>query len=85
MLSVSFQSSARVPARLAVILCATTSLTAFTDHALAQQSAAPNVTLPDVVISATGVPTPVTQIANSVTVITADELDAQQQRAALAA
>jgi vitamin B12 transporter len=82
MLSVSFQSTARVPARLAIILFATTSLTAFTDHALAQQSAAPNVTLPDVVISATGVPTPINQIPSSMTVITADQLDAEQQRTA---
>ena len=49
----------------------------------AQQAVAQDtnqVTLPQIVVSATTVPTPANEIANSVTVITADDLDRKQLR-----
>ena len=48
----------------------------------AQTAAPPSgaVALPDIVVTATGDPTPASQIGSSVTVITADQIQAQQRR-----
>jgi vitamin B12 transporter len=48
--------------------------------ASAQQSASPSDALPTIVISPTGVPTPQAQIASSVTVITAQDIEREQRR-----
>lgn len=48
-------------------------------QAFAQQSASPNV-LPTLVVSPTSVPTPQEQVASSVTVITAEDLEREQRR-----
>jgi len=70
------------PRSLRFGLCLTVSSSALLFHAaaFAQQSASPNVELPSVIVSATGVPTPTDQIANSVTLITSQDLEAQQRR-----
>lgn len=46
----------------------------------AQEGLSPNVELPTIVVSPTGVATPIDQVASSVTVITADEIQTRQQR-----
>jgi vitamin B12 transporter len=48
--------------------------------ATAQQSASPSNVLPTIVISPTSVPTPEAQIASSVTVITAQDIEREQRR-----
>jgi len=70
------------PCSLRYGLCASVSFAAFalSGSAFAQQSASPDIALPTVVVSATGVPTPAEQIANSVTLITSQDLEAQQRR-----
>lgn len=60
---------------LAALLAAGCSVTA-----IAQQSASPPNELPTIVISPTSVPTPEAQIASSVTVITAQDIERQQRR-----
>jgi vitamin B12 transporter len=49
-------------------------------RALAQAPASQVVELPPIVVSATGIPTPADQVASSVTVITADDLQREQRR-----
>jgi len=49
-------------------------------HAVAQQSASPTILLPTIVVSATGVPTPIAQVASSVTIITAEQIEREQRR-----
>src|SRR5262245_50139129 len=64
-------------------LLASTVLTAVSLHcggALAQQSASPSVELPTIVVSPTGVPTPVKDVASSITVITAEDIEREQRR-----
>src|SRR3954451_16726879 len=64
-------------------LLASTVLTAVSLHcggALAQQSASPSVDLPTIVVSPTSVPTPVNQVASSITVITAEDIEREQRR-----
>jgi vitamin B12 transporter len=48
-------------------------------QAVAQQSASP-ILLPTLVVSATSVPTPIAQVASSVTVITAEDIEREQRR-----
>src|SRR5215813_9671233 len=48
--------------------------------ALAQQSASPVLLDPITVVSPTGIPTPVSQVASSVTVITAADIEREQRR-----
>lgn len=48
--------------------------------AIAQQSASPSNVLPTIVVSPTGLPTPQEQVASSVTVITAEDLEREQRR-----
>ncbi|MDQ8727727.1 TonB-dependent receptor domain-containing protein [Bradyrhizobium sp. LHD-71] len=48
--------------------------------ASAQQSASPPDVLPTIVISPTSLPTPEAQIANSVTVVTAEDIEREQRR-----
>jgi vitamin B12 transporter len=60
---------------LAAMLAAACSTTA-----LAQQSASPENVLPAIVVSPTGVPTPEAQIASSVTVVTAQDIEREQRR-----
>ncbi len=55
-------------------------LLVFASSAWAQQTAPAAVELPTVIISATGVPTPAEQIANSVTIVTAKEIEDEQHR-----
>ena len=50
------------------------------DAARAQQAASPPVALPNIVVSPTSVPTPSAEIASSVTVITAADIENQQRR-----
>lgn len=62
-------------ASLAAILTASVSTAA-----IAQQSASPENVLPTIVVSPTGVPTPEANIASSVTVITAQDIEREQRR-----
>jgi vitamin B12 transporter len=62
-------------ASLAAILAAGVSTAA-----IAQQSASPENVLPTIVVSPTGVPTPETNIASSVTVITGQDIEREQRR-----
>jgi vitamin B12 transporter len=48
--------------------------------ATAQQSASPQNVLPNIVVSPTGVPTPEAQVASSVTVVTAQDIEREQRR-----
>jgi vitamin B12 transporter len=48
--------------------------------AIAQQSASPQNVLPTLVVSPTGVPTPETNIASSVTLITSEDIEREQRR-----
>ncbi len=49
-------------------------------EAVAQQPASAPVQLPTIVVSPTGVPTPIDQVASSVTVITAADIEREQRR-----
>jgi vitamin B12 transporter len=49
-------------------------------EAVAQQPASPDIVLPTIVVSPTGVPTPIAQVASSVTVITAADIEREQRR-----
>src|SRR5262245_25682201 len=49
-------------------------------EALAQQPTAPAIELPTLVVSPTGIPTPINQVASSVTVITAADIEREQWR-----
>jgi len=51
-------------------------------EARAQESASPSITLPTIVVSPTTVPTPISEVASSVTVITADDIEHAQWRTA---
>ncbi len=68
--------------RFGLSLLLSSSTLAFATSAFSQQSASPSVDLPTIVISATGVPTPAKEIANSVTVITAQDIEDQQRQTA---
>jgi vitamin B12 transporter len=48
--------------------------------AMAQQSASPQNVLPTIVVSPTGVPTPEAQVASSVTIVTAQDIEREQRR-----
>jgi vitamin B12 transporter len=62
-------------ASLAAILAA-----GFSTVAEAQQSASPPNVLPTIVVSPTSLPTPLAQVANSITIITAEDIEREQRR-----
>ena len=51
-----------------------------TSQAYAQDTSTPPVELPEVVVGATRLPTPESELGTSVTVITSDEIAAKQER-----
>jgi vitamin B12 transporter len=69
-----------LPRRLAFALLTSALTPACVTAASAQEPAAPPVALPTLVVSPTGVPTPIDQVANSVTVITAADIEREQRR-----
>src|SRR5262245_43957213 len=71
---------ARRSPRLASALLASLTVPACGATALAQQSAAPVLLDPIEVVSPTGIPTPESQVASSVTVITAADIARDQRR-----
>lgn len=62
--------------RLIIVVAAATS----TRPIAAQQSASPAIPLPTIAVSPTTLPTPIEQIASSVTIITAADLEREQRR-----
>ena len=71
------QTALRGPLPLACLLLAGTSLNPL---AVRAQSGPETIRLDEVVVSATGTPTPAREVASSVTVITADQIQREQRR-----
>jgi vitamin B12 transporter len=61
-------------------LCASTALAVLFSHAGTERSHAQPIDLPTLVVTPTAIPTPVEQVASSVTVITATEMERDQRR-----
>ena len=71
------QTALRGPLPLACLLLAGTSLNPLAARA---QAGPETIRLDEVVVSATGTPTPAREVASSVTVITADQIQREQRR-----
>ncbi len=77
---VHFVTHARLMQSLQSVSLAALVAAGLSTAAAAQQSASPQNVLPTIVISPTSVPTPEAQIASSVTVITAQDIEREQRR-----
>ncbi|MBA4789943.1 MAG: TonB-dependent receptor [Rhizobiales bacterium] len=73
--SAPLTARAKRSAALSALLLATTSVAA-----LAQSTTGGSADLPEIVVSATGIPTPANQVASSVSVVTAEDIKRQQLR-----
>ncbi|OYW32624.1 MAG: hypothetical protein B7Z41_07805 [Rhizobiales bacterium 12-66-7] len=71
--------AARRPMLAALILSSASGI-AYAQSASPADGASQSIDLPEVVVSATGIPTPANQVASSVSVVTAEDIDRQQLR-----
>jgi vitamin B12 transporter len=76
---IPFTTAARLRQSLHSVSLTAILAAGFSTSAIAQQSASPSI-LPTIVVSPTGVPTPEAQVASSVTVITAEQIEREQRR-----